>query len=209
MRSCTRRGECGSTATCTISYSAIAWWRSVRAPARPHARTRTSDGPVCEWKVVWCHGTTCGRGNGCWRPAKSECTLSSGEVWGGTEASIDTQRRRDAETRLYANVRLISLFVCVCVSCVWLGEEQRHLESGVSQCDVRLWCFPTQRSGTVADGGVMSSSSVLLRCSHTSVATFFLPLCSSPAPLVSCVFLQCFRVHISLHLDLLCCSAVE
>lgn len=75
------------------------------------------------------------------------------------------------------------LSVCVCLLCVWLCGEQRHLESGVSQCDVRLWCFPSQRSGTVGDGGVMSSSSVLLRCSHTSAATFFFsPLCSSPAP---------------------------
>lgn len=74
-------------------------------------------------------------------------------------------------------------YLSVCECLVWITEEQRHLESGVSQRDVGLWCFPTQISGTVADGDVMSSSSALLRCSHASAATFFLlPLYFLPAP---------------------------
>lgn len=139
--------------------------------------------PVCEWKVVWCHGTTCGRGNSCWLQLSHGCTHFS--------LTVGKCTYRDGD-RPHVDVTFISLFVRLftLVCSVWLTEEERHLESGVSPRDVSLWCFPTQRSGTDSDEDMMSSSSFLFQCSHTSAATFLL-LQFRPF-FLSCVFFRVF-----------------
>lgn len=59
---------------------------------------------------------------------------------------------------------------------VLLCELLRKRVGKCSPCDVSFWCFPNQRSGTISDEDVMSSSGSLFHanCGHTSRAALLM-----------------------------------
>ena len=157
---------------------------------------------VCEWKVVWCNGTTCGLGSSWW--------LQS--------TRLDAQRPVQQRATISVIARTVCIYifrcvwqclrVCECVSLSSVTYWERQLESGVSLSDVGFWCFPNQRSGTSSDEDVMSSSGFI---SHSNCGT------APHATLLSLSFCQClyFRlsclrtVSVSLSLSLPRCTVGE
>lgn len=88
---------------------------------------------------------------------------------------------------------------CVCVRVLYFCVNYwgRELESVVSPRDVGFWCFPNQRSGTISDEDVMSSSGSLFHanCGHMSCAMLLM--------LYSCLhFHLCFSVYLSVFFSL-------